>query len=223
MRTVGRNLEEMAMARDWILLVMVCVGCTEPLQPIPPTTRTEEKPQKTDAGAASTATPAKAEKGEGTVTAVTDDDLMVSDAGSEPPDAGQPPDAGAIRAVAQDASADAANSPPAVVGTWAGVLRDPFNRAINACVVVTQVGTQGDAGHTWYTGAFTCECRLDYRETVGDVHSFDEIVTRGMGCPPVGILALEVKSDGTLKYDWYLNPGDIPEGVGTLNRVDRCE
>jgi hypothetical protein len=218
----------MAMARDWILLMMACMGCTEPLNPkVPPTTRMDGGAQSAkDAGADGATTDKQAQgakaKGAAEAGADDDDDMMAADAGTEPADVPPMPDAGAMPDAAQDGAAGAA-APQAVVGTWAGQLQDLLNRPINACVVVTQVGTQGDAGHTSYTGTFTCRCRLSYRETVGDVHSFDEIVTSGMGCPTVGLLELEVKSDGTLKYDWYLNVGSLPEGIGTLNRVDSCE
>lgn len=220
------------MARDFMLFVLLCVGCTEPLQipKAPPPTQgavtetglagASSKPKDGGADDAKTAMQADDDMAKDT-----DDDAKSSDdAGSEPVDAAVATDAGAMQDAAPDASADAASAPQApdtIVGSWVGELRDPINRLINACVVVTQVGTPGSAGDAFYTGAFTCQTALSYLETVGDVHTFDEVVARGTVCPR-GILALALNSDGTLKYDWYLNPGEIPEGVGMLDRVDRC-
>jgi len=89
----------MATVRDWILLVMVCVGCTQPLysSKTSPTTKDAGESQRAkDAGAAGARTQAQNAKGERAADAATDDDANASDAGSEPAADRQPPDAGAV-------------------------------------------------------------------------------------------------------------------------------
>ena len=79
----------------------------------------------------------------------------------------------------------------------------------------------GPAGDTVYHGALECTGTLSFLETVDGVHSFQETATRGRGCPS-GTLRLTPLADGTLKFNFFWNEGDIPDGVGILNRVDAC-
>lgn len=143
-------------------------------------------------------------------------------------------DAGPIGATADasaasDAQPDAATSPPAignsadddVVGTWYGPNEDTLGRDSTACVMLKQVGMVGPAGDTRYHGAFECTGTLAFVETADGVYNFRETATSTGACPS-GRLQLTPLSDGRLKFNFFWNDGEIPDGVGILNRVDVC-
>jgi hypothetical protein len=131
--------------------------------------------------------------------------------------------------VVSDPQTDAATSPPTtgdgadddVVGTWYGPNEDALGRRSTACVMLRQVGVMGPAGDTVYHGALECTGTLSFLETVGGVHSFEEAATSGAPCPS-GTLRLKPLADGTLDFKFFWNTGDIPDGVGILNRVAVC-
>jgi len=155
-------------------------------------------------------------------------DEMTEDAGQEA-SAGESGSAGSSGAGGGTASgatggSDGAAMPATgdVVGAWSGALEDAIGRDYMACVSVTQAGTRGVAGDSFYTGALNCVGRLSYLETADGVYSFEEATVSGGAACPSGLLTLALTAADTVAYNWYLNQGAIPEATGTLKRTAAC-
>jgi hypothetical protein len=133
----------------------------------------------------------------------------------DPPDEPTPPDEPAM---APNAMADAM---PTVTGIWFGPAEDLLQRRYDTCTTITQVTTAGPAGTVKTNGALECEWDLDYIEFRDEEFVFDAIVRSGAGCFP-NTLRLSVPNGDTLRFNIYINDGSIPDGAGTLARVDAC-
>jgi len=153
--------------------------------------------------------------------AAADAPQAAADAGSE--SEAQPDDPATVDGAPGEPNTDTNAMPDgaALIGSWYGPAEDLLGRKYDGCFVVQQVGTQGPAGTVRYTGALECEYDIEYIGVVEKEFAFKSIVKSGRGCFP-STLRLTQPSDNSIRFSMYINDGDVPEGAGTLVRVDAC-